>query len=422
MGTKDSKIKNAVVASDDTHLTEKEEAIKNAIVASNGSPKTEECDKKEAGIKNVVAFSDNTSIDEKQENEKEAGINLGIPMDKLSLGPKKNLLVLPLGGIIVHRAHLSRLNTIPKNHNPAFSYGYFLIYKMPYYEEFLKFCFERFEVGLWPSARKHNLTGVLTNVIGELKSKQCTDTGFKCLDNKDKPLFLKELSHLWEKKYSDLPWLVGEYSSSNTLLIIDHVKALLNHCVCKGEASVDKKDSDFDEILDDLFILGAENLRRMGQEKVQNGCDIDTSRDRNHESSNHLNFPIFSTTNEFCSICEQDVDLEKEEARVEDDDDGDTYDIWDITVKDVKRIKQFFNVPNETDEVIQSLIPQPIHITPPIDDYVAPATKSILDEPLEDTILNVTMVDKEADFNPTKDIEELERFLAKEPQSHFMEI
>ncbi|GJS67865.1 retrovirus-related pol polyprotein from transposon TNT 1-94 [Tanacetum coccineum] len=32
------------------------------------------------------------------------------------------------------------------------------------------------------------------------------------------------------------------------------------------------------------------------------------------------------------------------------------------------------------------------------------------------------MVDKEADFNPTKDIEELERFLANEPQSHFMEI
>ncbi|GKD24161.1 hypothetical protein Tco_1230375 [Tanacetum coccineum] len=113
---------------------------------------------------------------------------------------------------------------------------------------------------------------------------------------------------------------------------------------------MDKKDSDFDEILDDLFILGAENLRRMGQDK------------------------------------------------------------------------QFFNVPDETDEVIQPLILQPIHITPPIDDYVAPATKSILNELLEDKILNVTMVDKEADFNPTKDIEELERFLANEPQSHFMEI
>ncbi|GKB70624.1 hypothetical protein Tco_0932036, partial [Tanacetum coccineum] len=60
---------------------------------------------------------------------------------------------------------------------------------------------------------------------------------------------------------------------------------------------------------------------------------------------------------------------------------------------------------------------KPIHTTPP-DDYVAPATKSILDELLEefeDEILNVTMVDDEADFNPTKDLEELDRLLAKEP-------
>nr|GEU65166.1 MAK10-like protein [Tanacetum cinerariifolium] len=120
---------------------------------------------------------------------------------------------------------------------------------------------------------------------------------------------------------------------------------------------------------------GAAKLRRMGQEKVHNGCDIDTSRDRNHES-----------------------------------------------VEDVERIKQFFNVPDETDEVIQPLIPQPIHITLPIDDYVAPDTKSILNELLEDKILNVTLVDKEADFNHTKDIEELEKFLANEPQSHVTDI
>ncbi|GJT00557.1 hypothetical protein Tco_0821726 [Tanacetum coccineum] len=156
---------------------------------------------------------------------------------------------------------------------------------------------------------------------------------------------------------------------------------------------MDKKDSDLDEILDDLFRLGAENLRRMGQEKIQNGCDNDTSRDTNHES---------------------------EEGQVEDDDDGDTYNIWDTTVEDVKLIRQFLtpNVPDEMDEVIRTLIPQPIHPTPPNDDYVEPATKSILDELLEkfgDEILNVTMVDEEADFNPTKDIEELERLLAKHP-------
>nr|GEU58070.1 hypothetical protein [Tanacetum cinerariifolium] len=56
-------------------------------------------------------------------------------------------------------------------------------------------------------------------------------------------------------------------------------------------------------------------------------------------------------------VSTNDVDLE--EAGVEDDDDGDTYDIWDITVDDVERIRQFFmpSIPDETDEVIQPLIP-----------------------------------------------------------------
>ncbi|GKB38694.1 hypothetical protein Tco_0883636 [Tanacetum coccineum] len=120
----------------------------------------------------------------------------------------------------------------------------------------------------------------------------------------------------------------------------------------KPNTPVDKKDSDFDEILDDLFSIGAKNLR-MWQEKIQHGCNVDTSKDTNHESGNLLNFLIFPATNEFSSNCEQDVDLEKEEAEVEDDDDGDTYDIWDITVKDVERIRQFLmpNVVDEMDEV-----------------------------------------------------------------------
>ncbi|GKC80255.1 hypothetical protein Tco_1131029 [Tanacetum coccineum] len=146
-----------------------------------------------------------------------------------------------------------------------------------------------------------------------------------------------------------------------------------------------------------------------------------------HESGNLLNLRIFPTTNEFSSICEHDVDLEKEEGQVKDDDDGDTYNIWDITVENVKLIRQFLtpNVPDEMDKVIQPLISQPIHTTPPNDDYVAPATKSILDELLEefgDEILNVIMIDEEADFNPTKDIKELERLFSKDPQSHFTEI
>ncbi|GKC95033.1 hypothetical protein Tco_1160475, partial [Tanacetum coccineum] len=71
----------------------------------------------------------------------------------------------------------------------------------------------------------------------------------------------------------------------------------------------------------------------------------------------------------------------------------------------------------------QPVIPKPIHTTPPNNDYVAPATKSILDELLKefsDEILNVAMIDEEADFNPTKDLEE--RLLAMRPQSTFTKI
>ncbi|GJY98264.1 hypothetical protein Tco_0515174 [Tanacetum coccineum] len=71
----------------------------------------------------------------------------------------------------------------------------------------------------------------------------------------------------------------------------------------------------------------------------------------------------------------------------------------------------------------QPLILETIHTTLPNDDYVALATKSILDELLEelrDEILHVATIDEEAD--PTKDLEELERLLAMRPQSNFMEI
>ncbi|GJT57355.1 hypothetical protein Tco_0992409 [Tanacetum coccineum] len=118
-------------------------------------------------------------------------------------------------------------------------------------------------------------------------------------------------------------------------------------------------------------------------------------------------------------------DDDSKEDQEEDGDDGDTFDMWDITVEDAEWIRQLFNVPDEIDEIVQPLILELIHSTPPNDDYVASATKLILDELLEvfgDEILNVTMVNEEANFNPTKDLEELERLLAKEPQSNFMEI
>ncbi|GKB08001.1 hypothetical protein Tco_0836285, partial [Tanacetum coccineum] len=126
----------------------------------------------------------------------------------------------------------------------------------------------------------------------------------------------------------------------------------------------------------------------------------------------------------------QDSTWEHDEDSKEDhdvDDDRDTFDMRDFTVEDVEGIRQFFthNVPNVIENVEQPLIPKTQHTTPPNEDYVAPATKSILDDLLEEfreEILNVTMVDEGADFNPNKDIEELEKLLANDPKPHYMEI
>nr|GEV44659.1 zf-CCHC domain-containing protein/UBN2 domain-containing protein [Tanacetum cinerariifolium] len=111
------------------------------------------------------------------------------------------------------------------------------------------------------------------------------------------------------------------------------------------------------------------------------------------------------------------------EDQEENSDNGDFFDMWDITVEDVERIKKFLSpkLPDVMNDVIQPLILKTIHTTPPNDDYVALATKPILNELLVefgDEILNVAMIDEEAD--PTKDIEELERLFFKDP--HFTDI
>lgn len=57
----------------------------------------------------------------------------------------------------------------------------------------------------------------------------CTRTGFKTIENRDKPLFLKELSKLWKNNNTKFPWKVGDYDKSNTLLLDDSpYKALQN--------------------------------------------------------------------------------------------------------------------------------------------------------------------------------------------------
>ncbi|KAM5559568.1 hypothetical protein ABKV19_020968 [Rosa sericea] len=192
--------------------------------------------------KSKVLCSDDSDHSD-AEGSKNTLDELTLPLEKLNLGPekkKKKLLVIGLGGLLCHRVYRTEKIYIPKYRHPDAGYGNYKVYKRPYCEEFMKFCLERFEVGIWSSAREWYLDDALDCVMKGLRRKllfawdqvECTDSGFKTLENQKKPIFLKELKKIWENKgfkASSLPSSMGKYSSLNTLLIDDKAyKALLN--------------------------------------------------------------------------------------------------------------------------------------------------------------------------------------------------
>ncbi|GJZ05697.1 hypothetical protein Tco_0539490 [Tanacetum coccineum] len=97
---------------------------------------------------------------------------------------------------------------------------------------------------------------------------------------------------------------------------------------------LDDEESSFDKILDDLFKIGAENIRKMEHE-VPNRCDnITIYKDIDQEDGRLPDLPNFSATNEFASVCEQGKDnidvntaQELEEFQVEDVEMDKDYDI-----------------------------------------------------------------------------------------------
>ncbi|KAL2523019.1 uncharacterized protein Fot_26942 [Forsythia ovata] len=111
------------------------------------------------------------------------------------------------------------------------------IFRRPFCDEFLKFCFEKFDVAIWSSRSKRIIEKVVNYLLGDLQHKllfcwdmsQSTQTSFKTLENVHKPLVMKELKKIWEKYDPNLPWEKGYYNESNTLLLDDSpYKALLN--------------------------------------------------------------------------------------------------------------------------------------------------------------------------------------------------
>ncbi|XP_059462717.1 uncharacterized protein LOC132191645 [Corylus avellana] len=117
-----------------------------------------------------------SSNDEQDDAEDDCGQSL----EKLNIGPRKKLPVLGLGGLLY----------------------------MPQ--------------GTPSCALNCIMKGLRSKLLFAWDQEECTDSGFKALENKRKPIFLKELKKLADNRRI-------QYSASNTLLIDDNpYKALLN--------------------------------------------------------------------------------------------------------------------------------------------------------------------------------------------------
>ncbi|KAF9594743.1 hypothetical protein IFM89_034726 [Coptis chinensis] len=148
--------------------------------------------------------------------------------------PNRILLILDLNGVLVHIAN--KLELPLRFEADTFILGKAIIRK-PFCDDFIKFCFERFYVGVWSSRKKLNLVRLLDFIMPERRyqlafcwdQSHCTTTELHTVDNIDKPVMLKEFIKLWDKDDPNLPWERREYNESNTVMLDDSsYKALFN--------------------------------------------------------------------------------------------------------------------------------------------------------------------------------------------------
>uniref|UniRef100_A0ACD5UXA1 Uncharacterized protein n=2 Tax=Avena sativa TaxID=4498 RepID=A0ACD5UXA1_AVESA len=178
--------------------------------------------------KSDIIFTTSTSGESHKENVRD----IYSPEGSLVRFQRKKLLILDLNGILADIntdrdiARVADGRVRGKN-----------VFKRPYIDDFLRFCFQNFELGIWSSRMKVNVDAVVDILMRDLRRhlvfcwdmSKCTTTQAATLENNRKPLVLKELKKLWNKEDPDLPWEQGEFSPSNTLLVDDSpYKALRN--------------------------------------------------------------------------------------------------------------------------------------------------------------------------------------------------
>ncbi|CAD5324522.1 unnamed protein product [Arabidopsis thaliana] len=222
------------VVSGDENVEKKEEVVKNNDSCVVSGEETIEKNK-EGSVISAVTSNDEVPVvknndscvvsgDETiEKNEEGSVISAVMSSDEVSVVENNDSCVV-FGGI---------RGDVPADIN----IGRRAIFKRPFCDEFLRFCFDKFEVGIWSSRKQNNVVRITEFLLGDLKSKllfcwdmsYCATTSVGSLENRYKYVVFKDLNRLWEKHDPRLPWKMGDYNETNTVLLDDSpYKALLN--------------------------------------------------------------------------------------------------------------------------------------------------------------------------------------------------
>ncbi|XP_071696176.1 uncharacterized protein [Rutidosis leptorrhynchoides] len=145
---------------------------------------------------------------------------------------RKRLLVLDVNGLLSDIVHPA-----PKDFKSDTKILKRAIFKRPFLDDFLEFCFERFDVAIWSSRTRKILDPVVDYLFRDLKKKllfiwdlsHCTNTSARSFENRHKFVVFKYFRKIWEEYGPILDSDNGYYDESNTLLLDDSpYKALLN--------------------------------------------------------------------------------------------------------------------------------------------------------------------------------------------------
>jgi len=140
----------------------------------------------------------------------------------------RKLIILDLNGFLIHRIDDANITECPSY--TKIPNSRFWVKLRPYAKEFLRWCFDNFEVVIWSTVKSENILPLINILLGDDSSllaglycnDHCTRTGIFPFKKKNKEMLLKDLSIVW-KDFN------GKYGEHNTLLIDDSTyKTYLN--------------------------------------------------------------------------------------------------------------------------------------------------------------------------------------------------